>query len=197
MDNRSIQGFTLIELLVVISIIGLFSSVALASFSEARLSAQYTKARLDIKTLANLVDMAKGNGNRTLHQITGSYCSECACRSPGFALPITVSLHTLPNTHPCFTSYYSLVSLLNNNTGGLYAMRTPPLDPWGVPYLINENEGEVLGGGCVVDCGPCAYDNITSAGPNGLYYDTDDVTYNIPSLRCPNPITHHVNTNWY
>lgn len=186
-DNK--HGFTLIELLVVISIIGLLASVTMASLTQARLSAQYTKARADIRALANLADFAKGTQNRTLLEITGSFCSECACRN-NFQLPVTVSLHDRDPNSTCYTHYFAWVALLNQNTNGLYTIPNPPLDPWGAPYLLNENEGEVQNGVS------CFTDNITSAGPNGLYYDTDDVTYNLPATKCENPVAHQPNTNW-
>lgn len=48
MINKKQHGFTLIELLVVISIIGLLSSIALASFSGARQKARNVKRLSDI-----------------------------------------------------------------------------------------------------------------------------------------------------
>lgn len=181
------SGFTLIELLVVISIIGLLVSVSMASLTQARLSAQYTKARADIKNLANLAEFAKGTQNQTLNQITGDFCTECDCRGAGNPLPVPTSIHTFAVTHACHTSYQAVVSLLNTQTDGLYTIPTAPLDPWDAPYLINENEGEG---------GTCATDTITSAGPDGIYYNSNDVIYNLPSTKCNNPTLHHPNTNW-
>ena len=177
------KGFTLIELLVVISIIGLLASVVLAGLTEARTEAQYTRARVDIRSISELVKFAKGTTGLTLPQMTNNFCTECYCRGPYS----TGSVQDLPATHACFTSYYAAVNTLNQNTDGLMTLTTPPLDPWGAPYLINENEGEGNN---------CWYDNILSAGPNGFYYDTDDVNYNIPNTACANPTEPSANTNW-
>jgi prepilin-type N-terminal cleavage/methylation domain-containing protein len=191
--NSRFYGFTLIELMVVISIIGVLASVVLASTSAARESAQYTKAKLDIKNIAGLIELAKGTSNSSLVHLTGSSCSECACRqlSGSNSSPTTVNIQRLPASNPCVASYMSLIEILNDNTGGLYSIKSPPLDPWGAPYLINENEGE---GGPF--SGGCWSDNIASAGPNGLYYDTDDIVYNVPPMFCDNAIAHQPNINW-
>ncbi|PJC49383.1 general secretion pathway protein GspG, partial [Candidatus Nomurabacteria bacterium CG_4_9_14_0_2_um_filter_32_10] len=45
------KGFTLIELLVVVAIIGLLSSVVLASLNSARDKAKYSRAKMDIDQL--------------------------------------------------------------------------------------------------------------------------------------------------
>jgi len=179
------KGFTLIELMVVVAIIGVLASASLSSVNEARLNAQYTIARTNIKQLADLVEVAKGTQMQTLPQITGSFCSECACRSGSLPTP---NIRDYPPSHACFTAYQNVMNTLNNATNGVYTIKNLPLDPWGAPFLFNENEGE---------SGLCIMDNISSAGPNGIYYDSDDVIYNIPSVKCgPNPIPHHPNTNW-
>lgn len=51
------RGFTLIELLVVISIIGMLSSVVLASLSKTREKAGYAKAARDITTMRNALEL--------------------------------------------------------------------------------------------------------------------------------------------
>ncbi len=188
MTPKKISGFTLIELLVVISIIGVLASGVAASVSQARRSAQYARVQAEIRALAHLVEFARSEQNKTLTEISGGTCTECTCRSG--PLPVTINIQTLPTTGTCHTSYRNLIALLNLSTGGLYQVIQPPLDPWGAPYLINENEGEVQSGGT------CGTDNITSAGPNGLYYDTDDVNYNIPTFKCTNSYSHHPNINW-
>lgn len=46
-----------------------------------------------------------------------------------------------------------------------------PMDPWGRPYVWDENEGE--GGGC-------GKDSIRSAGPDRTGSTGDDKSYSVP-----------------
>lgn len=62
--SKKTKGFTLIELLVVISIIGILSSVVLASLNEARNKASLEAVRQDLRTLANEAAIYyESNGN--------------------------------------------------------------------------------------------------------------------------------------
>jgi len=58
------KGFTLIELLVVISIIGLLSSVVLASVNTARSKARDSKRIQDLKQLQNAVELYRLQNNQ-------------------------------------------------------------------------------------------------------------------------------------
>ena len=51
------KGFTLIELLVVIAIIGLLSTIAVVSFSDARAKARDAKRLSDVRQLAGLIEL--------------------------------------------------------------------------------------------------------------------------------------------
>jgi type II secretion system protein G len=51
------RGFTLIELLVVISIIGLLSSIVLASIKDARLRAEYRATQQGFRSIANALEL--------------------------------------------------------------------------------------------------------------------------------------------
>lgn len=175
------DGFTLIELLVVVSIIGLLSSILFASVSTARVRARYARTKAEINQLSKLIDIARGESGKTFAEITGSVCTECACRSIG-------NVQFIPKTHSCWTTYQAAVSALNAAAAGTISFDQAVSDPWGAPYLFNENEGE--GGWCFTD-------NILSAGPDGFYYNSDDVNVNLSAAKCSPVIgVHHPNTNW-
>jgi general secretion pathway protein G len=57
------RGFTLIELLVVITIIGLLSSVGLASFTRAQERARDVKRQSDLTTLRNSLEIYYAENN--------------------------------------------------------------------------------------------------------------------------------------
>lgn len=55
--NSKVKGFTLIELLVVVAIIGLLSSVVLASLNGARMKARDTKRMADLSQIRTALEM--------------------------------------------------------------------------------------------------------------------------------------------
>jgi prepilin-type N-terminal cleavage/methylation domain-containing protein len=190
MQSRMKSGFTLIELLVVIAIIGLLASAVFASFAHALQLAKYSRAEVEIRTISNMMIMARVKTGQTTAVITGvaakgTWCSEVSCRYRG-------NIQNLPKSDPCWVDYESAISKLNAASGNVYNLTVAPTDPWGAPYLINENEGEP---GFPVSA--CYSDDVMSAGPNGVYFDTDDIVYNIIESNC-SPIVgpHHQNMNW-
>ena len=68
------RGFTLIELMVVISVISLLSSVVLASFQAARVSARDSQRVSNLHQLDLAVNMYKGDHNDSVPNFSGS-CS--------------------------------------------------------------------------------------------------------------------------
>ena len=61
--NNKNKGFTLIELLVVISIIGLLSSVVLASLNSARGKASAVRSASDLKQIVNALALYQSDNN--------------------------------------------------------------------------------------------------------------------------------------
>jgi len=74
-------------------------------------------------------------------QLTGSGCTNC-----GFDQITKISSQ-------------ASALLVNKQSWAALGFSNPPIDPWGNPYLIDENEGE---------SGSCQYDYIYSTGPNGI-----------------------------
>jgi hypothetical protein len=72
----------------------------------------------------------------------------------------------------CYTNWTAVLTGVQNNTNGLVAGLTRlTRDPWGSPYLVDENQGEgALPAGC------SNVDSIKSVGPDGTNGTSDDVT---------------------
>ena len=150
------KSFTLIELMVVVAVMGLLASIVLVSLTGARDRARWARAELELDQIRKAIIIAQFRDNKVLggvDGITGSYCSECLCRN-------IANLNNLPDTHQCII----------NLTNAFAAIGISPLprDPWGSPYLIDENELET---GYCPACSPCPYrrDTVNSAGPNRMY----------------------------
>ncbi|MBU1557376.1 prepilin-type N-terminal cleavage/methylation domain-containing protein [Patescibacteria group bacterium] len=165
------KGFTLIELMVVIAIIGLLSSVVLASLTSARNRARYTKTQVEIRDFIKAVIIARGETPTTLLGITGSGCSGCSCR--------TGDIRNIAETSSCYLGWFNALVDVQNATDGVVAgLDRMTRDPWGSPYVLDENQGE--SGNCT------RLDNIRTVGADGTFGTSDDQSYSIPlSPSCP------------
>ncbi len=160
---KNSAGFTLIELLVVIAIIGLLASIVLVAVNSAREKAKQAKIKADLHQIVKAIQLAREINNEHLSALTGSTCSDCICRSAGY-------LPNLPDSSSC-------ISQMNNQFIKLNLPKAPR-DPWGSPYLFDENELE--GGLC------SRRDSLFSAGPNGIDNagNGDDIKIEIPFYTC-------------
>jgi len=156
MENH--KAFTLIELLVVISIIGLLASIVLVSVNSARNKARDSKREADFGQIYKAIEVARDRDNKVLKDITGSGCSDCACRGVG-------DLSILPDSHSCIVGHTTAFQRI-----GLAALSR---DPWGSPYLIDENELEYV-------ANPCRKDYLRTAGPDRVLSTGDDIGLSIP-----------------
>lgn len=74
-DNK--KGFTLIELLVVISIIGLLSSIVLASLANAKQKGNDSKVQQELTQIRNAMELYRANSSTGIYptdmiQLTGA-----------------------------------------------------------------------------------------------------------------------------
>jgi prepilin-type N-terminal cleavage/methylation domain-containing protein len=167
MNKNKNRGFSLVELLVVIAIIGILSSIVIASISAAREKALKTKTKASLDILRNQISVAQGEKGLTLLSITGSGCSECGCRGIG-------DLRNIATSSSCYVSMSTaLTKILVAADAGYTSSSDLIRDPWGSPYLIDENEGE----GSPTNC---SRDSLRSAGPNGSWGDSDDILPTAP-----------------
>ena len=172
LETKKNRGFTLIELLVVISIIGLLSSIVLVSLNNARVKARYARAQAELNQFIKAAVIAQGESAKRLQDITGSGCSDCACRDR--------DIKNIPESDSCYLRWVNALTTIQNATAGTVSgIDRMTRDPWGSPYGLDENEREF---------GPtdCRLDTIRSAGPDGILYTADDQGYVIPHSRpCP------------
>ncbi|MEY2665300.1 MAG: hypothetical protein RLZZ480_405 [Candidatus Parcubacteria bacterium] len=155
---------------MVVSIIGLVLSVTLASLRDARVGAQYSVAKHELKTMSSAIAVAEPD-QQALRVITGSNCSECSCAG--------IDLRNLADAHACTTSWRSAITIIGANSDMIDATEQLVRDPWGSPYLLDENEGENAGT-------PCINDTISSAGDDARAGTADDYIITIPfrTARC-------------
>lgn len=152
------RGFTLIEILIAISIVAVLSGIGLVSYSAAQKSAQKAKVADDFAAIQTNIDIARRAANSNLMTLTGTGWSEGSCTGG-----IDV------RSQACVDRMTLSFSRLNNS----------PLqrDPWGNPYLFNENEGEQASN-------PCVPDILRSAGPDHIIYTSDDISFNVSYYFC-------------
>ncbi len=130
------RGFTLIELLVVVAIIGVLASMVMSSLNDARDRARLARAQNDFRQIEKLVLSAQLNTNEYLRYITNSGCSACACSSLGGGLLAS----------QCVDRWETSIDIIVAAAG-----EDPSVaerfyrDPWGNPYLLDENEAEGCG----------------------------------------------------
>lgn len=157
------KGFTLVEIMVGIAIIALLSTIGLVIYSRTTASARTSRITQDFDSMYKNIEQQRMFSQKTLGEVIGYWCTACnQCRASAD---------------------------LSNDPSCLYVMQTAwskvttaplPIDPWGSPYVIDENENEF-------PSIPCRKDEITSAGPDKRLLTGDDINYSVPYflLECP------------
>lgn len=140
--SKKQAGFTIVELLIVIVVIALLATIAIVSYNGIQARAQQSKIDADIASLLKAVQAARASESKTLMQLTGSSATGGNCWSQASG----TDLAALPVTHACWVRYQTAMTAISDASGMNVRNLT---DPWGRPYLIDENEGE--GGGCTRD----------------------------------------------
>ncbi|MNR19415.1 Type II secretion system protein G precursor [compost metagenome] len=137
-------GFTIVELLIVIVIIGILAAITVVAYNGIQQRAQNTKIDSDLATFSKAIQAARYNsGEQALRFITNSTGTAGTCMSK----PAGTDLATLnQSTDTCWTSYRASLQAISTASN---INITNLVDPWGRPYVLDENEKE----GASVPCG--------------------------------------------
>ena len=121
----------------------------------------YSEARSEMRDFMEAVQIAESMSGKVLGQITGTWSSEYygGCRSGA-------DLKNIPESDPCYLRWVESLDRISAAAGGidLSGLRR---DPWGSPYLLDENEFEW-------SWVRCRLDRIMTAGPNGIWESSGD-----------------------
>lgn len=129
------------------------------------------EASIALTDLAKMALVAKKAGGQPLLAVTGENCSLCGCEGR--------DLRNIPEGDVCRRKWASTLSRLGQAVeASPKALAGLARDPWGSPYLLNENEGESPDF-------PCLPDTVASAGQNGILGDADDIVVGVPNAFCP------------
>ena len=116
--KNKIKGFTLTELLVVVAIIGLLSSIVLASLNSARLKARDVKRLASIRQIQTAVEMYYDtNGTYPILLAYNNTSSGDVNWLTGFATAIRPYISSLPNDAMAAGYLYS-----STNSGQKYGL---------------------------------------------------------------------------
>lgn len=115
--SRVSNGFSLIELIVVIAIIGLLSSIVIASLGQSRQKADVTRAKSDFRALSHALELYRqahnnelpqsGDQGLTIKELVDTYLSSYISVVPGIPGRLISSPNVYYYTNPVQGSYYN------------------------------------------------------------------------------------------
>ena len=166
---NSQEGFSLVELMTVVAIMGTLAAVAVPRFSSSSDKVKQTQVQTDTLVASTAVSSMHLNLKSVIQsfQATNASPGNCVACAQGW------QVGTSPSTW-------------GNIAAGDAAWRAlgypkTPLDPWGEPYILDDNDGEF-------GERDCRYDAIYSAGPDRKFAgagDGDDVYGDDVIVRLP------------
>lgn len=159
--RKTVSGFTIVELLIVIVVIAVLAAITVVAYNGIQTRARQSKIDTDVAMLMKAVRLARESSATSLRFITGSTYTAGSCTGN----PDGTNLAALPSSNACWTGYRAALAAISTASG---ANVNNLVDPWGRPYLIDENEAEVGPGVCTQD----------SIGPYRQPFQTGYGTYN-------------------
>ena len=142
--KKTARGFTIVELLIVIVVIAVLAAISIVAYNGIQDRARQSKMSNDIKTIITAIQLARINTGQNLRSVTGSTYSAGACTGH----PSGTDLAALSSSDACIVSYQAALNAISAASG---AQLGDLRDPWGRPYLIDENESELNPSYCLRD----------------------------------------------
>lgn len=179
--QRSNSGFTIVELLVVIVIIAILSVIAVVSYNGISDNAKRTAALADLKGLSTLIQIAQTKTGKSLREIgagppavwEGMTNGHHGGPADGIDHPCGPDMTTVfmsDEDNECVQVYLIMLDRLEEITGeSMDRLRAG--DPWGRPYVIDDDEE----GSIEEDC--LSADRLVSAGKDGWRGDFNRDTW--------------------
>ncbi len=162
------KAFTLLELVIVLGIIGVIATIGAASFRSTIDDTRVSSAETDLEDIKKSVETARVRTGQLFGQITGNYCSFCNACNTG------ADLKNVPASNPCMVRWMNVVNTVSASGYGDITDYTR--DPWGSPYVVDENDGEY-------PTNPCRRDSIRSVGPDGIFNTGDDIVVQLATYH--------------
>ncbi|EFL50111.1 conserved hypothetical protein [Solidesulfovibrio fructosivorans JJ]] len=142
-----------------------------AFVAAVTLERQRAEATAALAGLADMAARAKAAAGKPLWEITGRNCSRCGCQGR--------DLRIVPDGDKCVRQWREALARIGHAAGASdKELARYARDPWGAPYLLNENEGESPDF-------PCLPDTFATAGQKGFAGDGDDIEAAVPNAFCP------------
>ena len=137
-------------------IIGILATISVAQFNSYQERAREAFAQAEMQELQKSLILARIDSQKYLKDISGDGCTYCVGGC------VNNDLRNVPDTNACYLGWKRFLDDFMEESGielsGFYR------DPWGSPYLLDENEHEIN------RIFPCSNDRILSAGPDGYWY---------------------------
>ena len=174
------DGFTIVELVVVIVVIGILATITMVAYNGATQRAQRSQALADLNQLKKGIMLAEAQSGLSLRQIAmispvvweGTSNAAYGGSSDGIDHPCPPDMTTIKmtnTTNECVIVYMKMIDRLQQVTGNnMSALKKG--DPWGRPYVIDDEEG----GSMIENCE--SVDRVSSADKDGWRADWDRST---------------------
>jgi prepilin-type N-terminal cleavage/methylation domain-containing protein len=174
---RHKQGFSLVELLVTTSIVSILASLSMANVAAFREASMYAAAKVEMMQIRTVVIAAQTNSTQRLAGITGSEYSVGSCFGSS-------DLSAIPDSHGCYQRALLSFQRIATAAGMPGALDGMIRDPWGAPWLLDENEGQ--GGACINDYFSSAGVNKTVETPAGKRFSGIGLSFPFATPACVN-----------